>query len=396
MLINIENYIEIINNLGHSYSNEFLQTIGFEIEKRFPIQGEVYKVYHNKFALLVKNVNKNELKHFAENLAEKLEEPLEFNNIPIYLDTQVGIAVYPENAHDENTLFQNAYLAVYKAEEKRKRFAFYDESYNEAGKNNFFLLGETKSALENNNFVIYYQPKITLKDGSVDGAEALIRWNHPKKGMIPPGNFIPLIENTALINKLTYWILEKVIIDIHEMSKEGIDINIAVNITPRNLEANFPEEIKNLLTYYGVSPERIELELTETDIMKEFAVAEEVLTTLGGRGIKISIDDFGTGYSSLAYLKNLPINNIKIDQSFVRNIIEDPKDREIVTTAIKMGMILDKQTIAEGVESKEALNLLKELGGDYAQGYFISKPKPYQDFIQWYNDYNNSDNNLLT
>jgi len=214
--------------------------------------------------------------------------------------------------------------------------------------------------------------------------------------MIPPGNFIPLIENTALINKLTYWILEKVIIDIHEMSKEGIDINIAVNITPRNLEANFPEEIKNLLTYYGVSPERIELELTETDIMKEFAVAEEVLTTLGGRGIKISIDDFGTGYSSLAYLKNLPINNIKIDQSFVRNIIEDPKDREIVTTAIKMGMILDKQTIAEGVESKEALNLLKELGGDYAQGYFISKPKPYQDFIQWYNDYNNSDNNLLT
>ena len=206
--------------------------------------------------------------------------------------------------------------------------------------------------------------------------------------MLPPGDFIPLIEQTALINKLTYWLLEKVIVDILEMSKKGFNVKIAVNITSRNLfEENFTEKIKSLLTSYGVSPERIELEVTERDIMHDFTLAQKVLGALADMGFKITLDDFGTGYSSLTYLKNLPIDDIKIDQSFVKDIIEAPKDKEIVNTTVKLGKVLDKQTVAEGVESKEALNLLEELGSDYAQGYFISKPKPYKDFVKWYKEW---------
>ena len=236
------------------------------------------------------------------------------------------------------------------------------------------LISEVVNSLKYEHFHLEYQPKLNLQDNKVYGVEALIRWNHPVLGKISPIDFIPQLEKTSYINSLTYWILNRVIEDLKDWKSKGIDLKISINITPYNIQSK--EFVKKMLQLMDNFKESfsVELELTESALMNELESIKEILADFKDKGIKIYIDDFGTGYSSLAYLKNLPIDYIKIDKSFIDEMITDENDKEIVNTTIKLGHALGKIIVAEGVENKETLDLLKQMGCNEIQGYYFAKP----------------------
>ncbi len=388
IMIDIGNYTDIINNIGHQQKNKFLKKIYSDLKIFFNNDIQIYNVYDNKFALFLKNTSTEKLYNILEKLLEKLEEPFDCIDIPVYLDSYIGIANYPESTSDEIKVIENAYIAMKKARKNSMEYCFYDVTSDKNEKENLYILGEVKNAIQKNDFILYYQPKLDLKQRKITGAEALIRWQHQKKGLMLPGKFIPQVEKTALINKLSYWVIERAVKDLIEFKNNDININIAVNLAPRNLlDDSFITDVVKLLKKYNHNYENIEFELTERDIMKELTREKNILNNLSDLGFKISMDDFGTGYSSLAYLKNLKINNIKIDRSFVRDILTDNKDREIIKTAIDLGHILDKNVIAEGVECEEALKMINQFNCDYAQGYYISKPLTFSDFQEFYINY---------
>lgn len=384
VLLDVENFSDIITNIGHQRAEDFLKEFALYLEKKIDDDVEIYNLYNNKYAFLIKDRKSFELADWLYDFAQNLRSPFQFEEIPIYINSYIGAASFPEHGDSSEELLQKAYVAMHNAEEKGNDYEIIDNNLI-INNENFKLLSSVDEALANDQFVVYYQPKIDLKEKRVSGAEALIRWIHPKKGFIPPNDFIPQIEKTALINDLTYWVLKKAIQDLLKLKEKGIEIKIAINISARNLNSKyFLENIVKITEEYDINPKNIELELTETDIMNEIEKSKETLNLLGEKGFEISLDDFGTGYSSLAYLKNLPIDTIKVDRSFVRDILADNRDREIINTAIKMGHIMDKNVIAEGVETQKGLNLLQNMGCDQIQGYFISKPVPYSEFKDWY------------
>ena len=384
VLLDVENFSDIITNIGHQRAEDFLKEFALYLEKKIDDDVEIYNLYNNKYAFLIKDRKSFELADWLYDFAQNLRSPFQFEEIPIYINSYIGAASFPEHGDSSEELLQKAYVAMHNAEEKGNDYEIIDNNLI-INNENFKLLSSVDEALANDQFVVYYQPKIDLKEKRVSGAEALIRWIHPKKGFIPPNDFIPQIDKTALINDLTYWVLKKAIQDLLKLKEKGIEIKIAINISARNLNSKyFLENIVKITEEYDINPKNIELELTETDIMNEIEKSKETLNLLGEKGFEISLDDFGTGYSSLAYLKNLPIDTIKVDRSFVRDILADNRDREIINTAIKMGHIMDKNVIAEGVETQKGLNLLQNMGCDQIQGYFISKPVPYSEFKDWY------------
>jgi len=323
-------------------------------------------------------------KRFFKFLQEEFNDSFEFKEVPIYLETYFSVAPV-ENDLSPEDLFQNLNLALKKARDQNQRFIEYNNEHREKEGNNLVLLGEIKDSIKNEEFFLKYLPKLDLESNQITGAEALIRWDHPEKGQISPGLFIPQVERTALINDLTYWVIEKACQELNQLKTAGIDINISINITPRNLlDKDFIGKSIKIIESFNLSPTDFDLELTETDIMQDIDIAATKLEELSQAGFNISLDDFGTGYSSLSYLKELPFNNIKVDQVFIRDIYKKPKSKEIVSAAIKMSHIIGCQVVAEGVETEQTINNLKALGCDFIQGYHISKPLEITNFIDWY------------
>ncbi|HLF87194.1 MAG TPA: EAL domain-containing protein, partial [Nitrospiria bacterium] len=239
--------------------------------------------------------------------------------------------------------------------------------------------GELRNAIESGQLFLVYQPKVDLKTNRIIGAEALVRWQHPRLGVVPPDQFISAAEKTGMIRQLTLWVLGEVLKQSRSWHQEGIEMNISVNLSVSNLHApRLTEQIIGLLSTWGVAPERLRLEITESLIMFDPARALEVLSSLRQEGIRFSIDDFGTGYSSLGYLKRLPVDEIKIDKSFVINMVEDENSAKIVRSVIDLAHNLGLQVVAEGVENKEVMDRLASLDCDSAQGYFIGRPNPVE------------------
>ena len=389
ILINIKNYSEAINNFGHSKTVEFNQAIAEKIQDCINRSNNIYNIYNDNFVLIY-NDNSTYSKSYAHSLKileEEFNDSFVFNEVPIYLETYFSVAPV-ENKLNPEKLFQNVYLALEQARELNQKLIEYKDEYREENKNNLILLGEVKDSIQNEDFFLKYLPKLDLETNEIIGAEALIRWNHPEKGQISPGLFIPQVEKTALINDLTYWVIKKSCEELKLLKDAGIDINISINITPRNLlDKDFINKCIEIIESFGLSPTDFDLELTETDIMQDIDNAAIKLKELNQAGFNISLDDFGTGYSSLSYLKELPFNNIKVDQVFIRDIYKKPKSREIVSAAIKMSHIIGCKVVAEGVETEETINDLSVLGCDFIQGYYISEPLTIPNFIEWYNYY---------
>jgi EAL domain-containing protein (putative c-di-GMP-specific phosphodiesterase class I) len=296
----------------------------------------------------------------------------------------IGIAVYPEHGLDAASLLQRADVAMYAAKSGHLGIAMYQPSEDHVSARRLVLAGELRRAIDEGTLFVAYQPKASLVDGRVVGAEALLRWHHREMGFITPDEFIPLAERTGLIVPLTTYVLDRALQQCSEWLRGGLDLGIAVNISVRNLlDSDLPDEIGALLVRHGVEPRRLTLEITESSVMADPERAVDVLQRLSRIGIRLSVDDFGTGYSSLTYLKRLPVDEVKIDKSFVLSMATDPGDAAIVRSIIDLGGSLGLLVVAEGVEETSAWERLAELGCDVVQGYALCRPVPAAEATEW-------------
>jgi diguanylate cyclase (GGDEF)-like protein/PAS domain S-box-containing protein len=385
LLMDLDRFREINDTLGHHRGDLLLQQLGERLQKTTFDRDIVARLGGDEFAiLLTKLMNDNDIHLVIAKITRALEAPFVIEGIPIAVEISIGIALYPEQGADPDTLIQRADIAMSAAKKSGRGHLLYSPEIDEYNPKRLALLGELRNAIDQEQLVLHYQPKITLKDRKVFGVEALVRWKHPQQGMIPPNYFIGPAEQTGLIHPLTRWVVQAAIRQCAAWRQAGFEITVSANLSARNLlDAKLPDMVLGLLQASGLTPEQIEFEITESAIMTDPARAQEVLAALHRAGIRFSIDDFGIGYSSLSYLQKLPVDAIKIDRSFVSHMVRNEGDMKIVRSTIELAHNLGLKVVAEGVETQEILDQLTEMGCDAAQGYFISRPIPNEDLIRW-------------
>jgi EAL domain-containing protein (putative c-di-GMP-specific phosphodiesterase class I) len=296
----------------------------------------------------------------------------------------IGVAVAPAHGADAAALLQHADVAMYVAKRGRSGYALYDADQDGHSLRRLALMGELRQTIAAGQLTLHYQPKVTLATGQLQGVEALVRWPHPERGLIPPAEFIPLAEQTGVIGLLTQWVLDTALRQARAWRDQGLACPVAVNLSARLLhDPSVVDTIVGLLDAWGLDADGLEIEITESAVMADPAGALAILTRLHDRGIRLSIDDFGTGYSSLAYLQRLPIDMIKIDQSFVRELATNGDDAAIARAIVDLGHTLGMGVVAEGVEDDATRARLTALGCDVAQGYYIGRPVPADQLARW-------------
>ena len=383
LLMNLSHFTDINNTLGHKNGDLLLKKVGQRLAVALPAPALVAAPGGDRFAVLLQG-DLAQATCSAELMLGTLREPVVIEGLRLDMEAAVGIALYPAHGQDPGTLFRRADIALSLAKSSQRHFALYDPAQDYFSQDRLALIGELHNAIKENQLVLHYQPKADLKTGRVISAEALMRWQHPARGLIQPMQFIPLAEHTGLIKPLTEWAIRTALRQIQAWQKEGIELAVAVNLSARNLlDPGLPQQIGRLLKEFSVAPERLELEITESVIMADPVRAMDCLTQLNQMGLRLSVDDFGTGYSSLAYLKRLPVHELKIDQTFVQGLMKDRNDAVIVRAAIDLGRAMGLAQVAEGVENQRTWHGLIALGCDMLQGNFLSKPLPAADFIRW-------------
>jgi EAL domain-containing protein (putative c-di-GMP-specific phosphodiesterase class I) len=304
--------------------------------------------------------------------------------LPLNVDVSVGAVTFPTDGDEPEVLLRRADIAMYLAKGSGSGFACYDQHLAEIQPEMLALAGELRGALDRGEIVLYFQPQVNLATDEVPAVEVLIRWLHPTRGLIPPGEFIPLIQETSLVRPLTHYVLDQALERCREWMNQGHVLRVGVNLAMRNLiDDELPSDVASLLQRHRIPPTQLELEITETSVIAEPRRAEAVLARLSALGVRLSIDDFGTGYSSLTYLTRLPVEEVKIDRSFVTEMTSDTEKDKIVRSTIELASSLGKEVVAEGVESLEVMGQLKSYGCDLAQGFCVSHPLPAADFLAW-------------
>jgi EAL domain-containing protein (putative c-di-GMP-specific phosphodiesterase class I) len=321
----------------------------------------------------------------SEKIRTIISQPYIYDNMELRVTCSVGVVVYPDKNNSVHELLRYADTAMYQVKEKgRDSIEFFNEEMADKVSRQLTMEGDLHRALEESQFELYYQPKIHIRTGRVEGAEALLRWNHPTKGMISPVEFIPVLETSGMIIDVGQWVLEaacKTLVSWDEAGLWRSGMRMSINISPRQFRRNaFVDDVLATLAKYPLPADSLDMEITEGIVIQRVDEAIQTMTTLSERGISFSLDDFGTGYSSISYLKRLPVSTLKIDKGFVRDIIDDRNDRVLVETIITMGRLLDMELVAEGVEESEQLAILKSFGCDYYQGYLSSQAVPYEAF----------------
>ncbi|GAB4475135.1 MAG: hypothetical protein OHK0044_20220 [Burkholderiaceae bacterium] len=320
----------------------------------------------------------------ARAIVGALRAPIESEGQPIDVAASIGIALYPEDGVDAGTLMRRADIAMYVAKRSSASFAFYDARYEVAQREHLSLLGELRRAVEAAELRAYYQPKVELATGRISGVEALVRWRHPTRGLVPPGEFMPYAEQTGFVRVITRWMLAVTLRQCGRWAAQGTPLQVAVNISVRDLlSRDLPQLVGDLLQKDRVPPELVCLEITESSFMEDPEHALATLRALHDLGVRLAIDDFGTGFSSLAYLKRLPVDELKIDRTFVMGMADDRDDRMIVHSTIELAHNLGLKVVAEGVETDACLDELRVLGCDLVQGYLISGPLRRSKLETW-------------
>jgi EAL domain-containing protein (putative c-di-GMP-specific phosphodiesterase class I)/GGDEF domain-containing protein len=383
VVISFENAMELKSAFGFAIIEEAIE----QLARRFAnsqFQVDIYHTETTQIAILSRIEDPN-IESLLHELKEACREPILYNDVLIHIDTRMGYITFHDANESADAYLHQAEAALTVAYETSRDSMAYSPKMMSATEDNISLLGELKDAVRNGQISLHYQPKVDIATGEVYGVEALMRWNHPKRGNIPPSEFIPRAEQSTLIDLITEFALEKSIAQLAEWQKEGIYVTVAVNISTHNLlQSNFTDFIVRLLSQHDVSGEFLELEITEGALMMDVERTIDELRRLSDLKIIISIDDFGTGYSSLKYLHQLPISLIKIDQSFVQRLPSDKGAAYILEAAVMLAHNMGIKAIAEGVERKEIYEFLYELGCDMAQGYMISRPMAAKDFEVWY------------
>ncbi len=385
MLMDLDHFKEINDTLGHHFGDMLLREIGPRLSTVLRDDDMMARLGGDEFGIVLPDIaDEGVAMTIAHRLLDRLEQPVTVEGLALDVAGSVGIAVFPRHSNDADTLLRRADVAMYAAKEAGAGCEMYDPTMDEHSPHRLTLISQVRPALENNEFVMYFQPKVRLTDGRVAGAEALIRWEHPERGLIPPDEFVPLVEKTVLLRPLRNYVMEAVLRQWRTWADAGYRLPIAINLSPRSLlDLELPERVAEELHRWRVPPEFIRLELTESFLMAESGRSLSVLERLSRVGVGLSIDDFGTGYSSLSHLKRLPIQEIKIDRSFVMHMREDANDFMIVRATVELGRNLGLRTVAEGVEDAATFDKLAEMGCDEAQGYYVSRPLPPDEFTRW-------------
>lgn len=384
--IDLDNFKSINDSLGHSMGDELLAILADLIKSCLGEKDIVARLGGDEFICIFTNVkNKDSITEVMNGMLNLLKKPLILNGYEHYATASIGIAIYPEDGNNIEKLKENADIAMYSAKETGKsNYKFYTPLMNIKIVERLELEDGLRNALNRNEFILFYQPQVDLYSSEITGMEALIRWKHPEKGIIPPMEFIPIAEETGLIGPIGKWVLYNACKDNKRWQDMGYPpLRVAVNLSAKQFdEENLVETIESILDEIGLNPKWLEIEITETIAMRDFERTSDILQRLNRIGIKVSLDDFGTGYSSLNYLKRLPIDTLKIDKTFLENIQRDSSEEIITKTVIDLARKMELVVIAEGVETVSQLDFLKKHECDKAQGYLFSKPLSKNDFEQ--------------
>jgi diguanylate cyclase (GGDEF)-like protein len=390
MLLDLDRFKEINDTLGHHVGDRVLQVIGERLAGTLRESDTVARLGGDEFAIILPDTDSGKSKVFVEKISATIDRVVSVENQNLYVGSSIGIAIYPDHGTDATTLIRHADIAMYQAKNNNLRHAYFEDRLDQSNIDNLSLLGDLRTEItqQSGQISLYYQPKIDLLNGRVLGVEALLRWKHPKRDFIRPDHIVRMAEQSGLIRDLSAWVLERAIRDCATWNHNDISMNVAVNLSARNLQdPKLPALIKYLLVKYNLSAEQLTLEITESAVMDDPVRAGEVLHELNHMGCELAVDDFGTGFSSLAYLKLLPVHALKIDKSFVIDMLDDENDSIIVRSTIDLAHNLGLKVIAEGVENQQAMLRLKQLKCDYAQGFYFSPPIPEPEFRDWHENH---------
>jgi diguanylate cyclase (GGDEF)-like protein/PAS domain S-box-containing protein len=379
LFIDLDQFKMVNDTLGHSIGDLLLKEVGKRISSCIRIQDIVARHAGDEFIILMKNVSTIETDSIAKRILQSLEEAFFIQENEIFISASIGISIYPLHGTDPETLIKNADAAMYDAKFYGKNnFKYYSIEIENANNRKMAIINGLHKALEYKEFEIYYQPKIITSSQSVVGVEALLRWNHPLHGPISPSEFIPLAEETGMIIAIGEWVLQEACRKYKEWESQGFAPEyLCINISPRQLrDPHFINKITNAIKEHHFIAQHLEIEITESVAIDNFDDVFTKLKQIREIGVKVALDDFGTGYSSLSYLRHFPIDSLKIDRSFIKDVMIDSQTAAIVTSIIYIAHSLNLPVIAEGVETEEQFHLLNDLQCDYIQGYFISPPVP--------------------
>jgi diguanylate cyclase (GGDEF)-like protein len=379
LFLDVDRFKVINDTLGHQTGDRLLRQLGKRLEHSVRRGDSVARLGGDEFAVLVEAVEAtDELANTAQKIISALEQPFVLDDHPYFITASLGISVAPTDAADAVTLLKHADIAMYRAKELgRNRYHFYSAELGNQVLRRLRLESRLREALEQQHFRLEYQPQVDVRTGRIVGFEALLRWDSPERDLVEPDQFVPILEETGLILPLGEWALETACRQVMQWTDIGGDLRIGVNVSGRQFsDPDFVQRVDRILAGTGLAAQRLEVEITESTIMRDDPNTMRVFQELAKRGIRIAIDDFGTGYSSLSYLKRFPIDTLKIDRSFVRDVPRDSDDATIVQTILAMAGTLNLEVVAEGVETDEQFAFLSDYGCDLVQGYLFSRPLP--------------------
>ncbi|NOY66272.1 MAG: EAL domain-containing protein [Gammaproteobacteria bacterium] len=384
LMMDLDRFKEINDTLGHQIGDRILEQVSKRIKETLRDTDTVARLGGDEFAMVVPLKKPEHTELVANKILSSLDRPFNVSGYQLFVGGSIGIALYPEHSDNVDTLLQRADVAMYVAKRNNTGFEIYNASQDEDNMGRLALSNDLRKALNSEELVVHYQPKLDMKTGQTRGVEALIRWNHPERGYIAPDQIIYIAEHTGLIKPLTRWVLQTAISQCSQWHSMGLSLSVAVNLSTQNLQdPSLASIIQSTLSTYNFPPEYLVLEITESAVMLEPEQANKVLTLLDSMGVWISIDDYGTGFSSLAYLKHLPVDELKIDKSFVMNMQKDDNDAVIVRSTVDLAKNLGLKVVAEGIEDQGTWDTLSILGCDYAQGFYMSKALSASEFEKW-------------
>ncbi len=387
LLMDLVRFKEINDSLGHFYGDYLLQEVAFRLSNVVRETDTLARFGGDEFALVLPSFTSLEQAiRVIHKIDEIMDKPFMIEGHKLKVGINIGLAMYPEHGQDSESLIQHADTAMYEAKRNDVVYSIFSPGQDRSSWNRLILIGELREAIAGDQFFLHYQPKISTMKEDIIGVESLVRWNHPRKGLINPAQFIPLAEQAGLSKQLTNWVLNKALEQWAEWKKAGMSITISVNLSVKNLhDYEFPYDVANLLNKWDMDPSLLILEITESSMMIDPDRVNRIVSQLEELGIHLSIDDYGTGYSSLAYIRKFPAREIKIDRSFIADMLHNEDNAVIVRSTIDMVHNMGYKVVAEGVEDEETKEILADLGCDFLQGFHICRPLSADGFQKWLN-----------
>ena len=387
LMLDLDKFKEVNDSLGHHAGDQLLVQVGARLREHLRDGDLLARLGGDEFAVLLEDAGHDEAVDVAVKLRAALAEPFALEDIALHSSVSIGIALFPDDGPDLNALLRKADIAMYKAKTSADGHHVYGGADDADGATRLQTVEELRTALAGDQLVVYYQPKIDLDTGDVHSVEALVRWDHPTRGLLYPDAFLDLVEESGLMRAMTRLVLEMALDQAAVWHADGRQLTVAVNLSASSLvDADLPDQVAAMLAARGVPPGALQLEITEEFLMADRDRARSILTRLRDGGVQISVDDYGTGYSSLSYLRDLPIDELKLDRSFVFPMADDARAAALVASTIALAHSLDLRMVAEGVETDVAYTELTRLGCDQAQGYFMSRPVPAAELDHWLNN----------